>query len=198
MFCRELTAEDVKRIYPLMQQDFPDNERKSLRMMLEMFAAGTMCGYGWFDGEGGREAAGRESLEAYAFFVVLGRLCLFDYLAVTADHRGKGAGSAFFRALQSEWRQRGVSCVVGEVENPDYAQEDEERAVRERRISFYKRLGVLDTGVTGCVYGAEYRFLEVPVNGPHTTEEIREIMETFYRFYWPKEADYRQHVLIRP
>ncbi len=202
MFCTELTTEDVKRIYPRMMQDFPDNERKSLKMMLDMFAAGTMCGFGWFDGEGGKETAQREASQreapaAYAFFVVLGRNCLFDYLAVASDRRGEGVGSAFFEALRSKWRERGISCVVGEVENPDYAQDEAERAVRERRIAFYRRLGVVDTGVTGCVYGAEYRFLEVPVGVPHTAEEIREIMRSFYRFYWPKEEDYRRHVLIR-
>ena len=63
-----------------------------------------------------------------------------------------------------------------EIENPDFAKDEEERALRERRRQFYLRNGIVDTGVNIELAGVEYRIMEMLVGKPHTPDEIRGLL----------------------
>ncbi len=177
---KKLTKEDLASIYPYMEQDFPDNERKPLRMIEESFDSGFMNGYGLYSEKD-------DSLLSYALFVCIGDVYLFDYLAVLEEYRDQGIGSIFLKMLRKELMH--LECVIGEVENPDYCTDPAEKAVMERRLEFYRRNGVRDTGASGCVYGVEYRFVELSDVGEHTAEEAKERIGRFYHTYWPKDED---------
>lgn len=186
---RELTVEEVREVYRrCMTADFPDNERKPLGRIEAALREDRYLCYGCFrEGE----------LCGYAFFAYLpgkrGREYLLDYLAVLKNKRGRGVGSDFLKAL--ERRLPDAACVIGEVENPDYAGSEAERAERERRIRFYRRSGIEDTGVTVRLFGVEYRVLEKPLRARHDAEEIRKIYDRLYRSILPAEL-YSSKVLI--
>ncbi len=178
-----LQRDDIATIYPNMLKDFPDNERKPQKMIEGSIESGFMEGYGYYEGE---------KLLAYALFVCDGDARLFDYLAVTAGMRDQGIGSSFLRELSQKLQH--ASIVIGEVENPDYCQDPMEREIMEKRIAFYNRNGLRDTGASGLVYGVEYRFIELPVAKEHTANEAQAQMEHFYRIYWPEDEKYYKFV----
>ncbi|WP_130838415.1 GNAT family N-acetyltransferase [Lachnoclostridium sp. Marseille-P6806] len=181
--------EEVREVYRrCMTADFPDNERKPLGRIETALREGRYLCYGCF---------WKDELCGYAFFAYLpgkqGREYLLDYLAVLKNKRGKGVGSNFLRALERSLPD--AACVIGEVENPDYAGSKAERERRERRIRFYRRSGIEDTGVTVRLFGVEYRVLEQPVRARHEAAEIREIYDRLYRSILPAEL-YSSKVLI--
>ncbi len=180
---RKLKKEDLKIVYPFMEIDFPDNERKPLRMLEESFDTGFMEGYGLFD---------HDEVCAYALFMCQKDIRLFDYLAVVEKYRDQGVGSQFLRQLHEVYQD--MECVIGEVENPDYCKDEEEKKTMERRIDFYLRNGFLDTGAACCLYSVEYRFFEMGLKHSHTPEEAQEIMGGFYHVYWPQPSDYARYV----
>lgn len=69
------------------------------------------------------------------------------YLAVDEGCRGLGIGARFYRALtatlQTDAIYRGgeLSGIIYEVERPELASSEADRAIRQRRIAFYQRLG---------------------------------------------------------
>ncbi len=140
------------------------------------------------------EAAG---LRGYGFFATLpaengGLHYLLDYFAILPAYRGQGLGAAFLPAMLA--RLPDAASVIGEAENPACAANEADRALRERRIRFYLRCGVRDTGVTACVWGVEYRLLFF--GGRALSQDaVRRVYGAFYRSFFPP-ALYAQKVRI--
>ncbi len=64
------------------------------------------------------------------------------YFAVDSTHRGRGYGSASWPLLLDWVRHQGSQLLIWDVEHRSApGLSDEERAVRERRVRFYERLG---------------------------------------------------------
>ena len=182
MEIRPLTDIDfIKNVYRTrLVKDFPFNERRPWRSVKKLWRAGRYDCWGMFDGE---------ELLAYAFFASLtqdgGRYGLFDYLAVSRERRGEGIGSAFIRGLAE--RLTDLECVIGEVEDPDAAEDAETAETRRRRLDFYLHADWRDTGVRAHVYGVDYRLLEVPVGSTHTPKQTGEIYTAIYRSFLPEK-----------
>ena len=157
-----------------VKKDFARNERKPLRAMRRSWDEGSYECYGLFDGD---------EIIGYAFFVRHGETYLFDYLAIAEEHRSEGYGSLFLRQLAD--CLQGASCVIGEVEHPEKAPDEDARLLRERRLRFYLRSGYLKTDVTSQVFGVDYQILEVPTGAPHSAEEIRQTYDELYRKILP-------------
>lgn len=168
-----------------LKKDFARNELKPLISMRRSWEDNAYDCYGLFDGE---------EILGYAFFVRLGNNYLFDYLAIVETHRDEGLGSIFLRQLAD--CLAGADCVVGEVEDPDKAKDEESRAIRERRLQFYLRSGYRRTELSSCVFGADYRILEVPTGKEHSAEELREIYTALYRSFLP-DRFFRTQFLVR-
>ena len=168
-----------------LKKDFARNELKPLISMRRSWEDNAYDCYGLFDGE---------EILGYAFFVRLGNNYLFDYLAIVETHRDEGLGSTFLRQLAD--CLAGADCVVGEVEDPDKAKDEESRAIRERRLQFYLRSGYRRTELSSCVFGADYRILEVPTGKEHSAEELREIYTALYRSFLP-DRFFRTQFLVR-
>ena len=50
-------------------------------------------------------------------------------------------------------------------------------------MRFYLHAGCLDTGVTACVFGVEYRVLELPLSGAHSQDAIRAVYMRLYKSF---------------
>ena len=158
-----------------LKKDFPRSELKPLSGMRHSWEKEAYDCYTLVDGD---------NTLGYAFFVRLGDNYLFDYLAIVREHRDEGLGSLFLKLLAD--RLQGAECVVGEVEDPDKATNEEMRILRERRMQFYLRAGYRRTELTSIVFGVAYRILEVPTGKEHTSEELREIYSELYRSILPR------------
>ena len=173
---RQLTDfSQIEKLYKFrLKKDFVRNELRPLSSMRRSWENDAYECYGLFAGE---------ALLGYAFFVRLGKHYLFDYFAIAEGHRDEGLGSWFLRALALKLAD--ADCVVGEVEDPEQAKDDETRSLRERRMRFYLRNGYRQTTLTSRVFGADYRILEVPTAMEHTTEELRSIYTALYQSILP-------------
>ena len=177
MTIKELTVQEVRDIYRLrMADDFPENELKSLSVIERLIRRGMYRCFGLEDAD---------ELLAYAFFVYLPEngeeYYLLDYYAVGREHRGTGIGSRFLRMLCGN-QLKNADCVVLEVDDPACGGED--REIRERRLRFYLRNGMTDTGEKANVFGADFLILRMPVG--KTDADFREIYQDFYRAMLPE------------
>ena len=181
-----LILPEVRKIYrERMKKDFPGNELKSLAMIEKAFREGRYLCYG------AREGA---DILAYAFFVLTEDLYMLDYFAVKKELRGSGIGSGFLKELNSRCF-REAACVLVEVDDPRFAGDDKEKAICERRLAFYLRNGLLDTGARARTFGADFLILEFPKGEPHSPKEAGELYSRIYRSFLPKRI-YEQMVMI--
>ena len=180
MEIRLLTDIDyIKSIYRTrLVEDFAANERRPWSSLKKLWKSGRYDCFGLFDGG---------ELAAYGFFAKLEqdgqRLYLFDYLAVSRDRRDQGVGSLFLKMLND--RLADADFAVGEVEDPNAAEDEPTKRLRQRRLDFYLRAGYRDTGVTARVYGVDYRLLEIPTGREHTPEEIQRYYTAIYESFLP-------------
>ncbi len=190
-FCVEmLTLEQVRAVYAgLLAPAFPENELKPLRRIEAAVRRGEYLCYG---------AVAAGDVLGAAFFVCIRRggrtLMLFDYLVVRPGLRCGGIGGRFLQAL-IEGPLRDADAALLEVDDPDRADSPEERALRRRRLMFYLRNGLYDTGARATVYDAAFRILALPGGEAVTAEQARGVYAALYRAILPPHA-YRHRVVI--
>ena len=157
-----------------LKKDFARDELKPLASMRRSWKKNAYDCYGLFDGE---------EILGYAFFVRRDRDYLFDYFAIAEERRNEGLGSVFLKQLADCVRD--ADCIVGEVEDPDMAEDEETSLLRERRMQFYLRSGYRKTELTSTVFGVDYRILELPTAAEHKTEELGSAYTELYRSTLP-------------
>ena len=165
----------VEHIYKTrMKYDFTRNELKPLSVIRRAWTSNAYVCYALIE---------EEALLGYAFFVREENNYLFDYFAIEEQHRNRGLGSFFLKQLADCFRN--AECIVGEVEDPDKAKNEEEKMLRERRLQFYLRSGYRKTDVISRVFGADYRILEIPTGEEHTAKNLIKIYTDLYRSTLP-------------
>lgn len=183
----KLTLEQVRSAYPeQIANTFPANELKPLKVIERALQRDEYVCCGAMDGD---EALG------VAFFVRVGGLMLVDYLAVKRELRSNGIGGRFLRALIDD-TFRDAGTVLLETDEPSAADDPGERRIRERRLAFYLRNGLHDTGVLAVVLGVTYRLLTLPVGAPITPDEARRAYSRLYHAILPPQI-YRERVFIQ-
>ena len=183
MTIEELTLPEIRDIYRRrLKKDFPPDEVKPLSRIEASAAKGRYICYGMKDGR---------DILAYGFFAVTENRFLFDYFAVREDLRGTGIGSRFLRELCSS-RMKDAACVLLEVDDPAAADSAAEKALRERRVRFYRKNGLRDTGARARTFGVDFLILELPVGEPHGRKEAGEIYAMIYRAILPERIYARE------
>ena len=183
---QELSLNQIRKLYlERLKRDFPPDEIKPLSRIERALARGEYVCYGAMDGE---------AILAYAFFVVTGKRALFDYFAVAEELRDRGIGSRFIRELMDGLLSQ-MDCVLLEVDDPDHGQGQEEVALRNRRLAFYLRNGLTDTGVRTKVYGVDFRILSLPVGRMPSVDETRTVYVELYHTILPPKL-YEKWVIV--
>ena len=180
----KIDMEQVGILYPRLQEAFPKAELKSLKRIKESIRKDT---YDCFGLEENSEIIG------CAYFVKTGHDAMLDYLCVWPDKRNNGCGSASLAALRGYFDE--MNSVIAEVEDPDTAQNDDERTLRTRRLGFYLRNGFVDTGVRAVIFNVRYRVIRFDDGKAFEKEEIREIYRAHYRAMLPENL-YEQYIDI--
>lgn len=187
---KRLGKKEMAEIYETrMKKDFPPAELKPWKRMEEMLDDGVYFACGMFE---------EERLVAYAFFVVAaGGQVLLDYYAVAEQVRGRGNGSRCIGLLAEELRKKGSRALLIEVENPACAQSEEERQNRERRVGFYEKNGAALTELRSCLFGVEYKIMQLPAGKPEEERELREDLEEIYHTMFPEKYFGREVILYK-
>ncbi len=184
-----LDAQNFPTIYADMKLQFPKNELKPLPYMQQLFERGVNSGFLVPDGGG---------FQAYALFIHAGDpdFQLLDYYAIRKDLQGKGIGSALLRQIREEMPCR---WLLLEVEDPDYAEDEADLALRKRRLAFYTRSGLADTGVRVFLFGVHYVILLLSKDGVSCTrQQAWDGLAELYRNCIPPEMmpDFDPHNII--
>lgn len=176
MIIKDLALPEIREVYrDQLKHDFPDNERRPLNMIEKLLEEGRYLCCGIPDESG---------IIAYAFFMIHEGAYLVDYYAVRKDLRGTGIGSEFLQELRS--RFMGAACVLLEVDDPNADVPEEEKAVRLRRLHFYRKNGLRDTGARARTFGADYLIMEFPEGKAHDPAEAAGIYAGIYRSVLPE------------
>ncbi len=166
-------------------RDFPENERKSLERMRQLRDLGLYecCAL---------EQNGHPC--AYAMFSSApGCACLLlDYFAVDCRMRGQGVGTAALDAIGRYTRGRAQGVIL-ETEDPAFAQNPQELAVRRRRIAFYQRCGARLTDLRLWLYDVDYRVMFLPNGAGLSDGAVQSAMEQIYGAQFSPER-YAKHV----
>ena len=146
------------QVYALYQEAFPEEEKKPVRMLEDMEKQGKLeilavvedggegehfvgLAINMKEPSGGTPLKGKET-------------ALLDYFAISPDVRGKGCGS---RALKLLLERFAGKTYIFEVEMRD--EKAPNAALRERRIAFYLRGGLQETGLFVHAYDTDFEIL---------------------------------------
>ncbi len=188
LLLRTLSEQEVSDIYRAHTiHDFPKSELKPLSSMLKFMKTGDYLCYGLFE---------NGQLRAYAYFFVNGDILMLDYFAMCRQYRSGGYGSRFLALLKQHCSR--IRAILLEVESPDCAQNESERAVRDRRVAFYQRSGVQKTQVTSLAFGVEYDIMYLPCKQGLSDEQVREELLAVYRKMISPEAFEKKLLVRRP
>lgn len=178
-----MPPEELERVYPKMEQDFPPNELKRQPHLRALMESGMSVG--WYLMADGKAAG-------YAFMLrhPAAPYVLLDYLAM--EERGHGAGSACLALLKNEYPQG----IIAEVEAVDPSLDAETAALRRRRIGFYQRAGFIPCSFPNRIFDVHYLVhLWHPVAPEHPAPSVAAALDTLYALQYP-DAEYRNNVFI--
>ena len=176
MHLKTLTKDQLSDLYnDRMREDFPPSELKPLFVILDAVDKGIYEALGLYDGE---------EIVGYSCLVKQGTDYLVDYLAIYPEKRNGGIGSILVKLLSEHMDSTGN--IIGEVEDPKYARNDDDRKLRIRRMDFYLRNGCFDTGVRAKCFGVEFIILRM---GKKKLEKQKcwDIYSAIYRSILPKD-----------
>lgn len=144
----------IETFYPWLLDNFPAAEVKPLPWIKAMLARGDYSLFAWQE---------ETRLLGLAFFYHdrEGEApALLDYLLIHPEAQGQGLGSKLLSTLmESECLKNGF---LVELERLDQAKTEEDYRQRQRRRSFYQKLGFQATALLSEVFGVGYRIYHSP------------------------------------
>lgn len=168
-------AQVISTYRHFLVKDFPEDEQRPLIGMLKGMVMGNYECLGAFE---------NGEMRGYAFFIKHENDYLWDYLATCKEIRNKGLGTAFLKKIMEYYKD--ADSVIGEVEDPDSTDDDAEKKLRQRRLDFYLRNGVIDTNVRACTFGVRFLILQA-AGKPQKRERTENIYFRHYRLYYSKK-----------
>ncbi len=173
-----LSDEQTEFVYMnYMKTDFPPSELKPLAFIRKAVDNGIYSCFGFFDDD---------RIVGYLFLEKLKDSddYLIDYLAVISENRNNGFGSDMLKTFVQKYPD--ASSILVEVEDPDFADNNEDAELQTRRYNFYLRNGFCDTGLRAKCYGVPFRVIETGSNR-HTKDETERLYRMQYKAIWPKK-----------
>jgi len=179
-------ADELSIFYDWMGKQFHPGELKWFSHIWDMCQRNVYSAYGLWDGD---------ELIAYALLANTrdGRVHMLDYYAVLPQYQDKGWGG---RCLQMLSKELPGDAILFEVEDPDYAPDEAERAHWQRRIRFYENNGCLHTRVKLNLYGFDYTLMQLPQERKLTDAQVHAAMMEIYHTFSPPEM-YAKYVKFR-
>lgn len=132
----------------------------------------------------------------YAYFVKSDTTnnLLLDYFAVNEQYRSKGLGSKIILTMKEQLSGE-YSSLLGEVENPEFANDDNDKLTRERRIAFYLKNGFKVSNVKCRVSVDNYVMINLGLDKELNDKEIYDEMNELYNIIFG-EAFFKNHISV--
>jgi len=162
------------------RRDFPSDELKPFPMIEKLMNSGCYECCGFYEKES-------DKLCAYAFMMADTdtNMLLLDYFAVCEEVREKGYGSAALDLLKEDYIK--WDGMIFEVEDDDMADTEGERRLRQRRIAFYERNGVVMMEQKSQAFGVDFKLMVMNLGSVTTNDNIGYLLEAIYRKMLPED-----------
>ena len=163
---RDMKAEEQDKIFQLYEEAFPEIERKPIPMLLDLRKKDKIYLLAVHDGES-------DEVVGLSFLLHYGDMILFDYFAIMPQHQSKGYGAEVLRAVVERYPEK---RIFGEVEPLD--PEAPNAKQRQRRMDFYLRNGVKETGIIVNLFGCELQLMyagDTPITYTEYVKFLRHI-----------------------
>lgn len=185
MKLEKLNKNQVEKIYrESMEVDFPADELKPLEVLFSAMDSEIYECFGLFsDGD----------IVGYTFLERLGNDYLIDYLAIYPQVRNQGYGGELIRLL-GEYLTDATS-ILGEVEDPEFAKNENDRKLQARRLNFYLRNGFRNTKIKASAFGVPFIIIEMGEGLNHSYEEVKVLYKKMYKTILPAEL-YEKNIVI--
>ena len=170
--------------YTKMKKDFSKNELKPFMMIAKGMKRGDYECVGLLEGD---------KFLGYGVMFKHGNDYLFDYLATEKDERNKGIGAKFLNMMKDYLKD--ADSVIGEVEDPEFGKDEADKKLRQRRVGFYLRNGIVDTNIRVKLFGEYFYVMEMVINRPHSSSEVESLYKMHYRLNLPAKM-YEENVEI--
>lgn len=178
---RTLSPEETLTIYrDIAPAHFPDDELKPLSAIELLYQLNAYFALGLFkvsdeepfSAPHGQFRAASEQLLGYALFLTPPGLdtVLLDYYAILEEYRDLGLGSFFLQGIKEFVKDR--TGILIETEDPAYAENEEERLLRDRRNAFYYKNGAHRTNVTCTLFGVPFQIQFLPTGAPNSPQQL--------------------------
>lgn len=129
--------------------------------------------------------------KGYCIIDELGEYILVSFLAVYEGNRGKGIGTKILKELEEKYSNK--KGILIEVENPDFAENEEEKKIQEKRIIFYERANFkIVKNLNVELFRVNFKIMV------YSKKEIeqKEVEETMKKFYYAIIEKRRRKYLI--
>lgn len=171
MEIKELSKNQRIEVYERhLKNDFHESEVKPTEMIESLIKKGNYKCCGFYE---------EEEFLGYAFFANTEKSLLLDYLVVDSKYRSKGYGSKFLSIIRKEFSSKYLT-LLAEVENPRYAADEDDKANRERRISFYLKNNFRISDVETSVLEDQYMIIELKLDKNSEDIEALDSMNKIY------------------
>lgn len=145
---KAITPEQLKPVYDLYFDAFPEIERKPISLIEEKVLEGTSEVFSIMEGD---------QFVGFAIYVIGEKLVLLDFFAILPEKRCSGYGSKIFPLLMNQYKGK---HFLLEIEDPNATDvSEEELAIRHRRREFYLRQGMLEMSFLIDLFGVEMEVL---------------------------------------
>lgn len=180
-----LNREQIIEIYTTyMEKDFPAQELKPLNIILTALDQGEYECFGLMKSE---------RLVGYVCMKKQETNFLIDYLAIVPEHRVSGLGGELLGLLRTYLSH--ADSIVFEAEDPEGAKDEKDYAIRMKRVQFYEKNGLVNTGVRVWCFGVPYIILEMITKEKHSEDEIRKIYIRHYKTSLSREM-FEKNILV--
>lgn len=190
IYSRPMQLAEAKAVYiGRGHRDFPLNELKPFSMIEILINSGCYECCGFYQKED-------DSLCAYAFMMADKEtdMLLLDYFAVCEEVREKGYGSIALKLLKADYMN--WNGMLFEVEDDEAAETEEERLLRQRRISFYEKNGVVMTKQRSRAFGVDFRLMVMNLGGKTEENSVSYFISAMYRKMLPEKIYKEQFALL--
>lgn len=170
------TSEVIQLYHTHMMIDFPADELKPLSSILKLMSQDVYECFGLFE---------EDTLKAYALLSRQkdGEIFLLDYLAVCKAFRNQNYGSQFLALLKKHYVL--AKGLIIEIESLRCAKDEEDLLMRTKRLAFYERNGLIQTGVITNCFGVEFTILYMPLAAHLEDALIAQHLDGIYHTLFP-------------
>ena len=177
MKLQRLNENQITKLYQEhMVVDFPKDELKPLNMILKSVQEGFYDCFGLFE---------NEKIVGYTFMVKQENSYLIDYIAIFPEHRNNGVGANLLTLIDDYLGD--ADRIIGEVEDPAYTDDEEQKTLQTRRLGFYLRNNCYDTGLRVECFGVKFIIFEADKKRCRDKDEVWDLYSLFYKKFLSEE-----------